>query len=132
MSVPVKYPWARWEVLLAVAALSDLEYQHRVWIRHELPHEDYYDSLTLSIHTLFDDWAVLPEPQKAVGTVLVDGPEIPRLQELCDVLDPLITELGDRADEEYLQDERWPAVLDRAKAALSALVLAGPITDTLH
>jgi hypothetical protein len=40
------YPTARWQVMLAVAALSDREYQDRVWIRHELPHENYYDSLT--------------------------------------------------------------------------------------
>lgn len=117
-------------MLEAVAALSDPEYQQRIWIRHELPHENYYDPLDQSIHTLFDDWVVLPDPEPAIGAFLVSGPEIDRLRALGDVLGPLIDELGDRPDQDYISDRRWPLVVERAGSALSAMVLAGAIEQS--
>jgi hypothetical protein len=127
MSASVKYPEARWEVMLAVAALSDADYQQRVWIRHELPHENYYDSLDLAVHTLYDDWRILPRPVEAVGAILVDGSEVDRLLALGEVLEVLLADLSDRPDEDYTSDSRWPLVIERSGAALSAMVLAGPI-----
>lgn len=127
MTASVKYPMARWSVMEAVAALSDPEYQQRIWIRQELPHENYYDPLDQSIHTLFDDWVVLPDPQPAIGAFLVDGPEIECLRALGEVLDPLISELKDRPDADYISHPHWPLVIERARAALSAMVLAGSI-----
>lgn len=123
----VTLPWARWSVMDAVASLSDLEYQERVWIRQELPHEGFEDNLDMNVSALFDDWMVLPTPRDAVGTILVDGPEIDRLQALGESLDTLIDDLKDSPDEDYLRDSRWPIVVERARAALSAMVLEGPI-----
>lgn len=113
--------------MLAVAGLSDREYQERIWLRHELPPEVYYDSLDMAVHTLFDDWMILPNPKEAIGTILVDGPEIDRLRHLGELFGTLVDELKDRPDEDYINDGRWPDVVDRARAALSAMVLAGPI-----
>jgi hypothetical protein len=123
----VEYPSARWGVMRAVAALSDRDYQQRVWINHRLPHPNYYDSVDLAIHTLFDDWAVLPNPREAIGAILVDGPEIERLQKLGQVLGALVDELKKSPDEEYVRDPRWSEVVDSAVHALSAMVLAGPM-----
>ncbi len=49
MTASVKYPLARWAVIEAVAALSDPEYQQRIWIRHELPHENYHRGTVLVV-----------------------------------------------------------------------------------
>lgn len=130
MSASVNHPAARWEVMEAVAALNDREYQERIWIRRELPHENYYDPLDQSVHTLFDDWMVLPNPTGAIGTVLVDGPEVERLRALGEVLGAVIAELKDRPDQDYISDRRWPLVMERAGAALSAMVLAGLIEQS--
>ena len=117
----------RREVINALAALSDRQYQKRVWIDHILPQDNYYDDLTLNIHILYDDCAVLPEPETRIGTVLVDGDEIGRLIDLERVLGPMIAGLGEAPDVEYMADPRWSAVLAHAGSALSAMVLAGEL-----
>jgi hypothetical protein len=109
----------------AVAALADPEYQRRVWIDRILPEENYYDELTLNVHILYDDSTALPEPRTAIGDILVDGDEIPRLATLGRILGPMIEELGDAPDIEYLDDNRWPSLVRAAESALAAMVLAG-------
>lgn len=39
----------------ALESLADRDYQQRVWIEHQYPHDDFYDELDLEIHILFDD-----------------------------------------------------------------------------
>jgi hypothetical protein len=126
VNVSVLYRAARSQVMFAVAALSDPDYQQRVWIRQEVPHPGYHDSLDMTVHTLFDDCAVLPNPRDAVGTVLVDGPEIERLNKLGQALDALIDDLKERPDDDYVRDRRWGQVIEYARDALSAMVLADP------
>lgn len=112
----IRYPGVRTQVLSAVEALADREYQERVWIRHELPHPGYYDEHDLNIHILYDDAAVLPDPASAVGTVLHED-EVGPLQELEAVYGPLIDDLGDQPDAVYLADPRWDDVVRAAARA---------------
>jgi hypothetical protein len=121
----VSYPYARWAVMDALASLSDREHQERVWIERDLPAPGYVDNLDQAVHTLYDDWAVLPDPRKAIEAVLVDGPEVDRLIVLGDTLDRLIDELGDVPDADYLAHKDWSTVRTQAGAALVAMVLAG-------
>lgn len=121
----VRYPDLRRYVINAVAALSDLQYQKKVWIDRDYPHENYYDDLDTNIHTLYDDYRILPEPESALGDILIDGDEVERLRTLGRVLGPIIDELGDAPDAQYLSHPSWPAVIKAAGASLSALVLAG-------
>ncbi|MFI5719824.1 hypothetical protein [Nocardia sp. NPDC051750] len=109
----------------AVAALSDSEYQRRVWVDRILPEENFYDDLTLRVHILYDDTTVLPDPASAIGDILLGGAEIARLTALDRVLGPLIDELGEADDLQYLNHPRWPEVVRLAGHALSALVLSG-------
>lgn len=125
MRIAVRYPNARWQVMDAVASLSDPDYQERIWIRREYPHPNFYDSFDQVVHTLFDDWTVLPDPRAAVGAILVDGPEVPRLADLGATLSRLIDRLGDVPDEHYLNHDDWQTVLTEAALALAAMVLAG-------
>jgi hypothetical protein len=129
MRIRVKYPAARWDILVSLAALSDPDYQNTVWVQGVMPNAGYFDSLSQTISSLFDDWAVLPDPSSAVGSILVAGQEVASLRALGVQLSGVIDDLGDRADDDYVTDTRWPRVVDLAGRALSAMVLAGPFDD---
>ncbi|MFD2473643.1 hypothetical protein ACFSVL_40015 [Amycolatopsis silviterrae] len=82
--------------------MSDREYQERVWIRRELPRPGYYDEFDLAVHSLFDDSPILPSPAPGcVGELIHADEEVP-LARLGEVLSPLIDELGDVSDAEYV------------------------------
>jgi hypothetical protein len=118
---------ARWEVMMRVAALSDRGYQRRVWFREGAPYPGYVDSLKETVNALFD--VVLPNPRQAVGDILADGPEIERLHKVGQALGALVDDLKDQPDEDYVHDRRWGQIVEYARDALSAMVLAGPITS---
>ncbi len=117
---PIRYPDMRAEVIDAVASLADPDYQQKVWIRREYPQPGFYDDLTTNINILFDDVCVLPNPHTRVGIVLHPG-EVDAMKKLGDVLDPLIDELGDAPDTQYLNHPQWPEVITRARQALHTL-----------
>lgn len=119
--IRVKYPNLRDEVVEAVRALSDLEYQQRVWVRREVSSE-YYDEFAHRIHMLYDDTKVLEDPQSAVGDVLASEEEACVMQELADVLDSLFGRVGtDLSDDEYLELPEWRTVVATARRALITL-----------
>lgn len=118
----VRFPQMRAEVIDAVRALADPEYQRRVWIRQELPQPDYYDDLTVNIHILYDDTRVLEEPAGTVGDVLRSGDEAAAMVPLARQLDAVFDRYGtDLGDEEYLNTPEWPDVVRAAQTALAAL-----------
>lgn len=121
----VEYPAMRREVMRALAAFSDRDYQERVWVQRNYPEPNFYDDLTQNVHILYDDSQVLPDPESRLRWVLLDGDELDRLRALDSVLGPMIDELGEAPDAAYLRDSRWPSVVSTASRALSAMVLAG-------
>lgn len=116
----VRHPSMRAEVVLAVQSLADPAYQQRVWIRREYPQDNFYDDLTQNVNILFDDTGVLPDPSSAVGDVLYSN-EVDPMATLNNVLDPLIDELGNADDSQYLDHPQWPVVVRTAQAAYAAL-----------
>ena len=124
MSDDVKFPQLRAEMVDAVRALADHEYQWRVWIRQDLPQPDWYDDLTLNIHVLYDDTRVLEAPTETVGDVLRTTDEATALMPLAQALDTLFTRHGKHlSDEEYLATPEWSTVVVAAGTALRALTL---------
>ncbi|MFC6011788.1 SCO4402 family protein [Nocardia lasii] len=113
----VEYPEMRAAVLAAVRALADPDYQERVWLRREYPHSRFYDDFDASVHTLYDDCVVLPDPSLRIGSILVSSEEVDALFHLGRVLTPLIDELRDAPDATYVGDPRWRAVVMAARAA---------------
>lgn len=109
----------RAEVVEALRSLSDPERQRTRWGRH-VPGQDYYDDLDMNVHVLYDDTEVLPNPETAVPEILHES-EVSAVRGVGAVLGPLIRELGDRPDEDYLSDQRWPDVVAAARAALAAM-----------
>ena len=113
----VKYPEMRAQVIASLRALSDPEYQQRVWIERQFPHEQFYDDLRENIGMLYDTSLVLDAPATRVGDILVDDSEVVVLEELRTTLTPVIDDLGDADDGAYMRDVRWPAVVATAEAA---------------
>jgi hypothetical protein len=115
----VKFPDMRREVISALRSLADPEHQRLRWGRVE-EGVDYYDDLTLNVHILYDDTQVLPSPETAVPAVLHQS-EAPALQALDAVLGPLLDDLGEQPDSEFLADPRWPRVVEAARHALAVV-----------
>lgn len=124
MSMIAKYPSMRWSVLDAVASLADEEYQRQMWLGSSAPTPGVFDDLSLNVSILFDDCEVLPDPVRALGTVLVPGDNLERLKRLGDVLSRLIDRHGDEPDVNYLNDPEWKEVVRLAGLALAAMVRA--------
>ena len=80
MSAPVTFPDMRLQVVAALRSLSDVPHQQARWARVE-EGVDYYDDLTLNVHILYDDCAVLPEPGRSVGTIIYPQ-EVPALRRM--------------------------------------------------
>lgn len=116
----VRHPSMRAEVVLAVQSLADPAYQQRVWIRREYPQDNFFDDLTQNVNILFDDTGVLPDPSSAVGDILYPS-EVASMTALGNVLDPLIDELGNADDAQYLDHPQWSQVVRSAHAAYTAL-----------
>jgi hypothetical protein len=119
MTSQVTFPEMRNEVIAAVRSLSDPLHQATRWGRYE-EGVNYYDDLTINVNTLYDDCQVLPSPETAVPDVLYEA-EVPAFRALERALGPMIRELGNRPDEDYLSDAGWSVVVDAARDALFAM-----------
>jgi len=106
----------RHEVIAATRSLSDPAHQRTRWGKYD-PDVNYYDDLSLCVHVLYDDCRVLPSPESAVPAVLYPD-EVASFRELEAALGPLIVDLGDRPDADYLADPRWGLVVEAASKAL--------------
>nr|WP_121005682.1 hypothetical protein [Saccharothrix australiensis] len=112
----------RAEVVEAVRALSDPEYQQRVWVRRELPHPEYYDELSHNIHVLYDDTPVFDDPSSTIGQILRGEAEAQALRALKASLEALFDVHGTGlSDERYLSLAGWAGVIESARHALEVL-----------
>ncbi len=100
------------------------DYQRRVWVDKILPSPGYYDDFNQTIHVLYDDCQVLPDPEGRIGSVLIDGEEVDQFRALGVELDAVIADHGGADDAVYLADSRWPAVTSAASRALAAMTRA--------
>ena len=120
----LRYPEMRAEVIDALRALSDVDYQRRVWIDHERPEVNGYDNLDFQVHILFDDIDVCVDPDRWVGLVL-NTTEVEPLRRLGELFGGLINDLGNVPDEVYLAEPRWATVVELARAASQAMTEGG-------
>ena len=127
----VKFPQLRAEVVEAVRALSDHDYQWRVWIRQEHPEPDWYDDFTLNVHVLFDDCRVLEAPTETIGDVLRSADEATAMLPLARALNTLFDRYGKHlSDEEYLNAPEWSTIVVAAGTALTALTMDEHAAET--
>jgi hypothetical protein len=119
MTISVQFPAMRDQVIAALRSLANPEHQRTHWGLSK-PEVNYYDDLTLNVHILYDDCQILPDPSAAVGTVLIEG-EVEAIRRVHGALGPILDELGDRPDSDYLDDPGWPAVALAAQKALETM-----------
>jgi len=118
----IKFPDMRRDVLDAVRALADPEYQRRVWLERRYPHEGFFDDFTLNVNTLYDDTQVLENPHQALGDILRTTKEVAAMEDLAQALDALFDRLGtELSDEEYVGAPEWELVVRAAREALAEL-----------
>lgn len=111
------------QVIASLQSLADPSHQKVRWGRYE-EGVNYYDDLTLNVHVLYDDCQVLPDPSRSVGTVLYEN-ELEALREVHAALGPMLDELQDSPDSDFLADPRWPEVVGAARAALDVMRWSG-------
>jgi hypothetical protein len=119
MRPPVEFPEMRDQVIASLQSLADPSHQEVRWGRYE-EGVSYFDDLTLNVHVLYDDCQVLPDPSRSVGAVLYED-EVQALRGLNAALGPMLDDLRDSPDSDYLADPRWPQVVDAARAALDVM-----------
>jgi hypothetical protein len=118
----VKFPDMRSDIIAAVRALADSEYQNRVWIERRYPHEGYFDDFTNNVHILYDDTKVLENPEGSVGLFLRSQEEAVALVDLANAMNAMFLALGtDRSDIEYMESTLWDNVVKSAIAALKVI-----------
>ncbi|QES46507.1 hypothetical protein DEJ50_00145 [Streptomyces venezuelae] len=115
----VEFPDARLQVVAMLSSLARPAYQQRVWLA-DIREPGDVDDLTMVINIL-DDTRVLEDPEGVVGEVLRNQNEARAMRELTSLLYPLIDELGEAPDSEYLASRRWPAVVEAARKALRSM-----------
>jgi hypothetical protein len=121
MSV-IRYPMMRLEIAVAVTRLGDPEYQRRAWVDQQFPPGKRHLGVQEVAEWLAENMIALEDPAELVGAMLHED-EVPLLRHLAEVFLPMFDEHGYTDDAVYLQDDRWPTVVERAAAA-SALINA--------
>ncbi|GAB3484593.1 SCO4402 family protein [Amycolatopsis cihanbeyliensis] len=121
MTSVVRYPDMRANVVGAVRALADPEFQRRAWIRKGPPQPGFAFDFTFYVNVL-DDVRMREDPAATIGEILRNQKEVDVMKELASSLESLFHELGvERTDEEYLASPLWKPVVAAAKDALVIL-----------
>ncbi|GHG18727.1 MULTISPECIES: SCO4402 family protein [Amycolatopsis] len=119
--ISIQFPDMRNEIVRAVKALAEPEYQWSAWVRRELP-PGHYDEFTHRIHVLYDDTQVLEDPERAVGVYLRSVEEANAMRKLASAIDALFEDMGtELSDEDYLRAPGWASVVHAAREALGVL-----------
>jgi hypothetical protein len=107
------------QVIHSLRSLADVRHQQVTWGRYE-ESVNYYDDLTLNVHVLYDDCLVVPDPLSVVGAILYEN-EVQVFEVLHSALGPMLDDLQDSSDADYMADPRWSEVVSAAAAALDVM-----------
>ncbi|MFI0262550.1 hypothetical protein ACH4OW_26325 [Streptomyces sp. NPDC017056] len=117
----VELPDMRAEVVSAVRALSDREYQQRVWVGRIYPHPGFFDDFTLNVNIL-GDAGVWDSPRDAIGYTLASETEAAAMGSLVAHLEKVIEDVGSESpDSDFLASPLWQEVVEAARNALELL-----------
>ena len=116
----LKYPEMREELIGHLYALSDFDYQHRVWVLGESDEKTgtLHDEFDYAVHFFFDDSWLVSDPSSTVGWILHDQAEVVKISKLIESLELIFQKYGTKlSDAEYIRLSEWGAVLAAAKDA---------------
>jgi hypothetical protein len=116
--IDVKYPEMRNELIQHLQALSDVDYQQRVWVLGESDGATVHDEFDYAVHYLYDDTHLAADPASTIGWILRNEEEAISVAKLVEVIETIFQRYGtDLSDAEYIQLPEWIAVLQAAKDA---------------
>jgi hypothetical protein len=118
----VRFPQMRQELIGNLQALSDPDYQQRIWVEARSQGTIEHDEFDYTIHFLYDDTELASNPRNAIGTILVDEVEVRKVADLIKALDFVFDKYGMRlADAQYITLPEWSGVVAAARAALKII-----------
>jgi hypothetical protein len=120
----VLHPMMRRELLLNLRALSDPDYQQRIWIEHGTEGTIQYDEFDAAVHFLYDDTSpsLAENPQAQVGYILKSEAEAEKIAALVKTIDAIFDKYGlDLTDAEYIAVPEWQSVVAAARDARSVI-----------
>lgn len=116
----LKYSDMREELIQHLFALSDADYQYRVWILGGTDEETSttHDEFDYAVHFLYDDSLLASDPGATVGWILRDETEVMKISKLVESIEVIFQKYGTSlSDAEYIKIPEWANVLATAKDA---------------
>ena len=116
----LKYPKMREELIGHLLALSDVDYQHRVWVLGGADEKTgtIHDEFDYAVHFFYDDSLLAREPDLTVGWILRDQAEVVKISKLIESMELIFQKYGTKlSDREYIELPEWGAVVAAAKDA---------------
>ena len=113
----ITLPGRRKELIAFIEELADPGIQERFWIRYEdAPMSSDIDEV---FHFFFDDTDIGESPFEQIGICLHNAEEAALVKGITDLLESMLSRLGDVESQKYMADPMWSEVVARASAALS-------------
>jgi hypothetical protein len=123
MTTNVRFPQMREHLELALAALSDVDFQRRVWVDgHIDPRDKWHHNFDEGIHTICDDLRFDIDPLGSIGNWTRDAGEAAAVATVAQAIDDLLERYGlELSDADYMRAPEWPRTTQLAGAALQTL-----------
>ena len=85
----LKHPDMREELIQHLLALSDADYQYRVWVLGSGDEKTgiIHDEFDYSVHFLYDDSLLASDPGSTVGWILRDQTEVMKISKLVESIE---------------------------------------------
>ncbi len=115
----VKYPEMRKELVGHLQALSDPDYQRRVWVGKNKEGTIQHDEFDYAVHFLYDDTPLSDDPRSTIGWILSTELEADLIEKLVGAIESIFQKYGTGlTDEQYIGLAEWGGVVDAAREAL--------------
>lgn len=122
----IKYPEMREELVNHLRALSDAEYQQRVWVAKGKEGTIEHDEFDYAVHFLYDDTQLAEDPRAMMGWILRNDSEAVLIERLVKIIESILQKHGTAlSDAQYIVLPEWGGVVDVAKEALSIIGARG-------
>lgn len=120
--INVRYPEMRAELIQHLNALSDIDYQRRIWVLGSSEGDVVHDEFDYAVHYLYDDTQLATDPTSTIGSILLNEEEAAEISKLVDAIERIFQRHGTKlSDAEYIGLPEWATVLRTAKDAANLI-----------
>jgi hypothetical protein len=120
--IDIRYPEMRAELIQHLNALSDIDYQRRVWVLGSSEGDVVHDEFDNAVHYLYDDTRLAADPVSTIGWILRNDEEAAEISKLVETIERVFQRYGTKlSDAEYIQLPEWVTILTAAKDAANLI-----------